>query len=547
MSTRQLIPQFGQNVAATGSGLGRSRVAVFGLAAVAGATERLAEGGVRYWQLGDAAAAGPAHPLAHLWGWEAVGVAASAVFARVLPSRVADPAALTFAALPPLNDGHYADLQVALTAERPDLLLGGGDAATLVLLGRLARDLDLPAVLVGLPAGDGARAVVLALLPGDGGQGRDVPDLLAYLGSTPLSNPANDINTPEHRLDWQDANLNAAVLARLLLLGEAAAPADLRRIVFGERRTLLVQGAGGWPWRVQYINLTREAALGPPMPAPRPAARQRAGGPILVVGCGRIGSQAARSLLAAGATHALALIEGGRVDAGDLSGAFYTADQIGKNRADALAQQLIRIALKPRTTPEWTPAAFTDDWSGLQRASGDWSFTQVPRDAKPGPWFAALLDTLRPAAVILALGPYEDGRLARVLRDKGVPHVVSRCAADGAWVEALVVDGTRGPCRECMQAGALPITGTPTATSIETGRAANLVARLAWQLSLDAPARAPWFARLLAEEQTALLGWNGMTGAAAGAAPGQVGVRGPAGGDGPCPECRYRAAARQPV
>jgi len=158
-----------------------------------------------------------------------------------------------------------------------------------------------------------------------------------------------------------------------------------------------------------------------------------------------------------------------------------------------------------------------------------------------------LLDTLRPAAVILALGPYEDGRLARVLRDKGVPHVVSRCAADGAWFEALVVDGARGPCRECLAAGALPILGAPTATSIETGRAATLVARLAWQLSLDAAARAPWFAQLPAEEQTALLGWNWTAGDTAGAAPGQVGVRGLAAEDGPCPECRYRAAERMVV
>jgi hypothetical protein len=522
-------------------------VAVFGLAAVAGAAERLAEGGVRHWQLSDAASTGPAHPLAHLWGWEAVGVPASAVFARVLPRRVADPAALTFGALPPLDEAHYDDLRVALTADRPDLLLGGGDAATLLLLGRLARDLDLPAVLVAFPATASPRAVVLALLPGDGGNGRDVADLAAYLNGAPLGDPANDLNTPERRLDWQDANLHAAALARLLLLGAAAAPADLGRIVFGARRTLLVQGAAGWPWRVQYVDLARATPLTLPALAPVPLGRQSARGPILVVGCGRIGSQAARSLLAAGATPALALIEGGRVDAGDLSGAFYTADQIGKNRADALAQQLIRIALKPRTTPEWTPAAFTDDWSGLQRASGDWCFTQVPRDAKPGPWFESLLDTLRPVAVILALGPYEDGRLARVLRHKGVPHVVSRCAADGAWFEALVVDGSRGPCRECLQAGALPIVGAPTATSIETGRAANLVARLAWQLSLDPAARAPWFARLLAEEQTALMGWNGTAGGAAGAAgdaPGQVGVRGLPAGAGPCPECRYRAAER---
>src|SRR5689334_11953135 len=187
MNTRQSIPQSSAYAAMDGMRLGRSRVAVFGLAAVAGAAERLAEGGVRHWQLGDALPAGPAHPLAHLWGWEAVGVPASAVFARVLPSRVADPAALTFGALPSLSESHYADLRVALTADRPDLLLGGGDAATLGLLGRLARDLDLPAVLVGMPAVASPRAAVLALLPGDGGQGRDVADLLAALAGTRLS------------------------------------------------------------------------------------------------------------------------------------------------------------------------------------------------------------------------------------------------------------------------------------------------------------------------------------------------------------------------
>ncbi len=496
-----------------GTRLRTRRVAVVGLAAVALAAERLADCRVLRWQLCDSSPLTPSHPLAHLWGALAGSGSAAQVFASALRSRTSWEDGWEFAEAPGLTEATYATLREQLATTRPDLLLGGGDAATLRLLGRLARDLDLPAVLVVLSAGIDPRAAVLVLLPGDGGHGRDLPDLLRYLGPRTLLDPAAGVLSPENWMNWQDANAGAAALARALLLqGSTFAPPDLTRILYDEHRTALIQGAPGWPWLTQYVDLTSADLYAAPDALPAtPIARQVGAGPILVIGCGSLGSHAARTLVAAGVVREMAFVDGGEVNGVDLLGEFYSSAQVGHNKAEALARQMMALApTGARMNPEWTASAFTDHWSGLSRISGDWCFTQVARDAQPGPWFSAMLDTLRPVAAIVTVDGAGDVALAQVLRARGIPHVVGRCDATATYFEAVLVDGRHGPCFECMHNETFepPPTGT-RATVIETGRAADMIARLAWQLSLPPAARAPWFARLLADRRSALIGGNG--------------------------------------
>ena len=492
------------------------RVAVFGLAAVAGAAERLADCRVLHWQIGDTGPLHSGHPLVRLGGRTVAGLGADVAFAEVVQSRAPHDDRWTCAAVPPLTVAGYTALRDALAANPPDLLLGGGDESALTLLYRLARDLNIAAVGVALLAGVAPRAAVLVALPGDGEQGRDWADLLRVLGNPTILDPLRATATPDRWLDWQDANGHAAALARMLLLqGSRFAPADLTRLIVAERRTALLLGAPDWPWHLTYRNLAElqsvavAACPASDTPIPGPPAHSVAG-PVLVVGCGSLGSQVARTLVAAGIARDLILVDPARVTPNDLVAEFYTAAQVGQNKADALAQSLLRL-VPAGQNHGWMVSVFADGWNGTVTSNATWSVTRVAHRAGRNAHFAALLTSLRPALAIISVGSTADAELAAVLRERGIPHIVGRCDTDGTHYEAVLVDGKQGPCFRCLGGDQFPLAlaGTP-GTMVETGRAADLLARLVWHLSQTAATRPAWFTQLLLAGQGALVGGNGV-------------------------------------
>ena len=171
-----------------GEGLRGCRIAVCGTAAVAGAVERLAGCRALRWWIADDAPISAAHPLVR-GGWGLPGVTAGTALAAALRGHNGWEDGWDFTQRPALTAGTYAAHLAELRATPPDLLLGGGDAATLLHLGTLARALDIPALLVAHYAGADPSAACLALLPGDGGTGRDWPDLCAALSYPPLTDP----------------------------------------------------------------------------------------------------------------------------------------------------------------------------------------------------------------------------------------------------------------------------------------------------------------------------------------------------------------------
>src|SRR5947209_3575523 len=106
-----------------GTRLPTRRVAVFGLAHVASAAERLADCRVLRWQLGDPTPVAAYHPLARLWGAPPAGAAAGPVFAGALRERTPWEQGWVFGDLPALTEETYPAIRAALAAERPDLLL----------------------------------------------------------------------------------------------------------------------------------------------------------------------------------------------------------------------------------------------------------------------------------------------------------------------------------------------------------------------------------------------------------------------------------------
>jgi hypothetical protein len=534
-----------------GTRLATRRVAVLGLGAVAVAAERLADCGVLHWQVGDSGPLPARHPWAHLAGREWSGKAAHTAFAGVVQAKSGAGGDWQFGALAALTEASYAEIRAALAPLPPDLLLGGGDAAALALLHRLARDLDVPAVGVALLAGSVPHALVNVTLPGAAGAACDPAGVLQALGGEALD-PARATATPEGWLDWQTANGHAAAIARMLLLaGSRFAPTDLTGLVIGEGRTAVLIGSTAWPWHVAYCKpadlIRGQSAIRNPQAALDPVVGAIPG-PVMIVGCGSLGSQVARTLVAAGAAHDLILVDPAPVTTADLVSEFYRADQVGQNKADALAASLMRLVPAAQASG-WIPSVFADGWNGALTANAHWSFLRVSH--RPGRYahFGALLTDRRPALVVLTTGGVGDAALADLLRERGIPHIVGRCDTDVTHYAAVVVNGAQGPCFHCLGGDLLAPaqTGTP-GTMVETGRAADLIARLAWQLGQRPTSHAAWFRTLLAAGQGALVGGNtvgrvrllppapgtpppttyGIT------LPGQV-VAQPAAG--PCPEC----------
>jgi hypothetical protein len=510
-----------------GAGLRHARIAVCGVAAMAGAVERLAGCRAVRWWIADDAPLTPAHPLVRGSG-AAAGALAGPALAAGLQAHNAWETGWEFRHYPALTPATQAMLAAAWRAAPPDLLLGGGDAVTLATLAALARDLAVPALLVAHYAGADPSAACLALLPGDGGHGRDWPDLCAALGAPPLADPAALPATPAAWHAWTEANGLAALLARALLLpGSPPAAPALDRILWRERRTVAVLGTAAWPWTVQYANLAvagrRRAVSHQASDPPEHDAtlsntqhsamclRHRCANSTqhslsaLVVGCGSLGSLVARGLAASGAVGRMALVDGETVDAANPVRQFFHTDQVGQPKAAALAANLAAIR-----SGAWIAHAVHvgDDRAGLAA-------------------FRRLLRTEWPDAVVLATGSHADYALARVLRRRGIPHLVGRCYPRARYFEIILVDGRRGPCFGCLRGhlytGPAPaptpeevlrydrpappgeLQGEP-ATVVESGRAADVMTRLAAELARPRPRRALWLRDLLAHEQTCLIG-----------------------------------------
>ncbi len=513
-----------------GAGLRHARIAVCGVAAVAGAVERLAGcRAVRWWIAGDEPLT-PAHPLVRGSGARA-GTPAGPALAAGLQAHNAWETGWEFRHYPALTPATLVPLAATWRADPPDLLLGGGDATTLATLGALARALDVPALLVAHYAGTDPSAACLALLPGDGGHGRNWPDLCTALGAAPVADPAALPATPTAWHAWSEANGLAALLARALLThgGPHAAPA-LDRILWREHRTAAILGTAIWPWTIQYADLAvagrRRVVSGQwsvvsedePSAVSRQSSTEHSAlntrhsysalstqHSALVVGCGSLGSLVARGLVASGAVGRMALVDGETVDAANPVRQFFHTDQVGQQKASALATNL--AAIRPGA---WTAHTMhvRADRAGLAA-------------------FRRLLRAERPDVVVLATGSQGDYALARVLRRSGIPHIVGRCYPRARYFEIIVVDGQQGPCFGCLRGhlytGPAPaptpeealryarpappgeLQGEP-ATIVESGRAADVLTRLAAELAQPRPQRPPWLRDVLAREQTCLIG-----------------------------------------
>ena len=251
------------------------------------------------------------------------------------------------------------------------------------------------------------------------------------------------------------------------------------------------------------LLLGASVALTPRQPFdPRGVACALRGKHVMVIGCGSLGSEAVRMLQPARFT----LVDDARVTVYNLARQWFGAAEVGRPKVDAL-QDRLDVARTWRTRLE----------------------------AADLPAFEALVRDDPPDVVLLATGTHHHAMLAERLWRIGVPHVAACCYPRARYYEVSVVSPReRTPCLHCFRGHLYRGPAEPVpddvaaflyepapdavraqrytdlvaepASQIETLRAAHVLARAA--IELMSPARSPWFARVLAESTTCLVGGN---------------------------------------
>lgn len=367
---------------------------------------------------------------------------------------------------------------------KPDLI--AGEIRQARDLARLAKRYGVHALALGLPRDTACRGIIGCLPPG-----QNLPDY----SDLPWHQPA-DVQL----CDWLDLSEMAAMLAKAILLeGTPYARADLTRLLYPQG-TLVALGSASWPWQLAYLPLSERGPLGQQGAARRlPKIGQER---VLIVGCGSLGSQIARGLLAAGVNE-LILIDGETVDMANPIRQFYHPSQAGMAKVAALSENLRRLA--PSVKLHSLNMLLEDTPAGRR----SWK---------------RLLDRYQPALVILATGTSIEYVLAKTARRQDRKHLAVRCYARARYWEAVIVDGRRGPCLDCLRghlySGPAPrltpeeesayvrgglheLSGEP-ATLVESGHAATGMLRLALAFLAGEPPS--WFRRALMEQSTCFLG-----------------------------------------
>jgi hypothetical protein len=314
------------------------------------------------------------------------------------------------------------------------------------------------------------------------------------------------------------ANTVANYARGLLLEGTRNARSDIEVVLASGNRIWMV-GHPSWPWAIEPISPdTEEPTWLSKIPKSLLAGIE--GRACMIIGLGSLGSVIADTLFRLGAN--LVLIDGKEVAKANPIRQIYGLDQVGEAKAQACVERLSYLQGGIRTGDAkngcWT-------WSGGKRwlAGSRAEITELNGLDQ----LSGLIDRYRPEVAVVATGTEHDRAISSLLRESGIPHVVVSCYARARFFEAIVVDGKSSPCFGCVRGhlylGAQPrltpeqraryissdhdLAAEP-ATRIETGRAADLAAHIAFGLLQSKSA--PWLERAFSEEQTFFLGGNSV-------------------------------------
>lgn len=325
------------------------------------------------------------------------------------------------------------------------------------------------------------------------------------------------------------SNIVANYVKAILLQGSDYARTDIEEILNSDHQILLI-GHKSWPWAIIPFNdayqieaLIDKSANNNVEITNTTMINKN----CLIIGLGSLGSICAEILYQLGSN--LILMDGETVDIANPIRQLYRYDQVGIAKAEALIDQLTgdREGIYQHddlTNHYCWQANDSSVNSTIQQAINGYRAI-ISEDEQSIDQFKKIITTHKVDLAIVATGTNYDRLISKILRTANIPHVVVSCYARAHYFEAIVINGQKGPCFGCVRGhlylGKAPaltaeqrmryigndveLQGEP-ATRIETGRAAELAAHIAYSLiNLD---QSDWLARSLNSEETFFLGGN---------------------------------------
>lgn len=367
------------------------------------------------------------------------------------------------------------------------LIVGGGGYKEYEIINKLVKQSGKLGLFYSLLAND--MGLIIFLFPD---KTVEIPKNLFSLS------PQNSFFSQLHLI-----NVVANYVKGLLLKGSIYERLDIENLINSTQ--LLLVGHPSWPWVIkplQLKELTNLIKLSTSLKITN-SHPELLGKTCLIVGLGSLGSVVAETFAKLGAN--LVLVDGEKVDFANPIRQIYRVDQVGKLKTDACIEQI------NNKSKEFSKQKF---FSYNLAISSENLFE-----------LEELLSKHKIDVAIIATGTGTDRIISQVLREQKIPQVIVSCYARARFFEAIVIDSEKSPCFGCVRGhlylGSAPsltpeqkmhyvstehdLTAEP-ATRIETGRAANLAAHIAYSLlNLET---SKWLARALKEEQTFFLGGN---------------------------------------
>jgi hypothetical protein len=386
-----------------------------------------------------------------------------------------------------------------------------------------ARRLHIPAILGSVLEKSRAAQAVFVFDPARDSEAASA--LAASLDEHPAASPGDPARLDDF-LGLSDLMLMFA--KAILLRGTPKERPDLARLFDQEGRRFLVRGSPSWPWETRYLSeeqgrsaLERLAQHVPlRYTLPRGLFRKQR---VAVLGCGTA------SLLLGELVYdveQLLFLDAKPFSAFNPIRQLCSTDDVeGLSKPFAL-QQILRRRLAPDA-----------DWEETNEGEISWLSHQKTRlggavlrlsevDPESVSRFESLLDAFDPTLCIVGMGRSRDDNFTacEILRKRGIRHLVPTAFPGVTHFKNIVVDGTRGPCYDCLQnhlpvdGGAGPTLdeearsvyygGTQPATLAETYPSAHQLYQLTKALMLPEAARPAWWAPLRDEERTCLVTAN---------------------------------------
>jgi len=415
------------------------------------------------------------------------------------------------------------DVMCDVFKSKPDVFVGASTVPGCQALAKLARTYKVPTVLFSLFPESEVISVISVIDTKRGGPEWSIFDDLPY----------NISSGPNNRIDLLETSDLVGLIAKALLLNDTKFERTyLGDVLYKQKRSSIIRGTREWPWWVWYGSEKSSKAMVDKVTAIsrgtrseiKPSSEEK----LMVIGCGT------GSLLVEEAINYFKHLH--LIDCKPFSVFNPVRQYITTRLADSsdsksfVLQEMIKSRFHRKHSFGVGSFGKYIQIGDLTVGASHLKITESDRDSIKK--FEELLDMFNPTVVIVGMGQaYDDNFIAtKILRDRGIKHIVPGIFPLASHYKHIVVDGKNGPCYGCFQGrliidteGAAPLSeeqydmyygfgsyekGTQPATIFETWPSSHSMLRLTVQLSLPAQQRDKWFTDMISNAEGCLVGAN---------------------------------------